>query len=455
MLAAARPALPRPALVPARRADEGRDARRGRARRARGRRAAPRARRRASSPATTTATSSSATASPPRDGPVVDEAGQRARPPRRLLALHARASGAGSASRPASRSTRCAASRGDEHRRRRARARRSPRDERQRARPALRRRSTRAEAKLRYRSPAVAADVEPTRRAASASSSTSRRTASRRGQAAVLYEDDAVVGAGTIVRILPKPSGPRAFESAANDRRRDHPDDSARAAFHEVAHLVLGGVAARLEPDASRASRTCEMALEAVLERRRRARRRSRCELGSSDGAIVARVGPFAARAPARRARARRRRARSSLRRVLDTVVDGYGSTATGLAPADEERRAAGRRVSDGRATRSCSAATTSRATWRAREQLIERYMSLVALARAALLVSRRAARRISSRSARSALIKAIDRFDVNAGGADDLRDAEHRRRDQRHFRDRGWSVRVRAACRATPAGRG
>ena len=53
-------------LVPARRADEGRDARGGRRGRARGRAAAPRARRRASSPATTTARSSAGTGSPRR-----------------------------------------------------------------------------------------------------------------------------------------------------------------------------------------------------------------------------------------------------------------------------------------------------------------------------------------------------------------------------------------------------
>ena len=58
---AARPALPRPDLVPARRADEGRDACRGGRRRARSGHAGARARRRASSPATTTAPSSSAT----------------------------------------------------------------------------------------------------------------------------------------------------------------------------------------------------------------------------------------------------------------------------------------------------------------------------------------------------------------------------------------------------------
>ena len=61
MLATLDPARARPALVPARRADEGADARRGRGGRASPPRAGPRARRRASSAATTTATSSAAT----------------------------------------------------------------------------------------------------------------------------------------------------------------------------------------------------------------------------------------------------------------------------------------------------------------------------------------------------------------------------------------------------------
>ena len=58
--------------------------------------------------------------------------------------------------------------------------------------------STAPTAKLRYRSPAVAARRVADAPAASSSSSTSRRTASRAGQAAVLYEGDAVVGCGLV-----------------------------------------------------------------------------------------------------------------------------------------------------------------------------------------------------------------------------------------------------------------
>ena len=56
----------------------------------------------------------------------------------------------------------------------------------------------RVEAKLRYRSPAAAARVVADRARLPRSSSTSPPTASRRGQAAVLYEGDAVVGSGLI-----------------------------------------------------------------------------------------------------------------------------------------------------------------------------------------------------------------------------------------------------------------
>ena len=160
MLAPSRPALPRPPLVPARRADEGR--RRAPRPSAPGSRrpVAPRARRRASSPAATTATSSSATGSRGEAGPIVDEDG-------RELGRHAgfwrftpgQRRGLGvSADEP------LYALRSDaahEHRRRRA-----TRGARDRARSHVRGRLhlpvDRAEAKLRYRSPAVAAAVTPT-----------------------------------------------------------------------------------------------------------------------------------------------------------------------------------------------------------------------------------------------------------------------------------------------------
>ena len=91
MLAPARSRVPRPDLVPARRADEGADPRARRRPRASRPHDAPRARRRASSPATTTAPSSSGTGS----------TGERRRSSTRAGASSARTTASG-ASRPAS-----------------------------------------------------------------------------------------------------------------------------------------------------------------------------------------------------------------------------------------------------------------------------------------------------------------------------------------------------------------
>ena len=91
--------------------------------------------------------------------------------------------------------------------------------------------------------------------------------------------------------------------------------------FHEVAHLVLGGVAARLNLTFEHID-DLETALDAVLERASDDGEVT-VRLQLTDGAIVTRVGPFAAD------RLRTELERDSaddvtLRRVLDTVVDGY-----------------------------------------------------------------------------------------------------------------------------------
>jgi hypothetical protein len=98
--------------------------------------------------------------------------------------------------------------------------------------------------------------------------------------------------------------------------------------FHEVAHLVLGGVAARLNLTFESLD-DLETALDAVLERA--------AEDGDvtvqfrlEDGAIVARLGPFSTE----RLRAELGRDDAAdgvtLRRVLDTVVDRYELDADG-----------------------------------------------------------------------------------------------------------------------------
>jgi hypothetical protein len=97
--------------------------------------------------------------------------------------------------------------------------------------------------------------------------------------------------------------------------------------FHEVAHLVLGGVAARLDLTFESID-DLETALDAVLERAAEDGDVT-VQLRLADGAIVTRVGPFAAD----RLRAELERDAAdevTLRRVLDTVVDGYELDADG-----------------------------------------------------------------------------------------------------------------------------
>jgi response regulator of citrate/malate metabolism len=91
--------------------------------------------------------------------------------------------------------------------------------------------------------------------------------------------------------------------------------------FHEVAHLVLGGVAARLNLSFESLD-DLETALDAVLERAADDGELT-VKLRLADGAIHALVGPFAGE----RLRAELDRDPGQgvgLRRILDTVVDGY-----------------------------------------------------------------------------------------------------------------------------------
>jgi hypothetical protein len=97
--------------------------------------------------------------------------------------------------------------------------------------------------------------------------------------------------------------------------------------FHEVAHLVLGGVAARLNLTFESID-DLETALDAVLERAAEDGDVT-VQLRLADGAIVTRVGPFAAD----RLRAELERDATNdvtLRRILDTVVDSYELDADG-----------------------------------------------------------------------------------------------------------------------------
>jgi len=91
--------------------------------------------------------------------------------------------------------------------------------------------------------------------------------------------------------------------------------------FHKVAHLVLGGVAARLNLTFESID-DLETALDALLERAAEDGEVT-VKLRLTEVAIVARVGPFAAE----RLQAELERDSAddvTLRRILDTVVDGY-----------------------------------------------------------------------------------------------------------------------------------
>jgi hypothetical protein len=90
--------------------------------------------------------------------------------------------------------------------------------------------------------------------------------------------------------------------------------------FHEVAQLVLGGVAARLNLTFESID-DLETALEAVLERASEDGDVT-VELRLNEQSIVTRVGPFTP--DALQAELDRDDGSVSLRRILDTVVDGY-----------------------------------------------------------------------------------------------------------------------------------
>ena len=92
------------------------------------------------------------------------------------------------------------------------------------------------------------------------------------------------------------------------------------ASFHEVAHLVLGGVAARLNLSFESLD-DLETALEAALERASRPGEVTvKLRIGEARSSPASALSPPRACAPTSSATGRD----MSLRRVLDTVVDGY-----------------------------------------------------------------------------------------------------------------------------------
>jgi hypothetical protein len=94
------------------------------------------------------------------------------------------------------------------------------------------------------------------------------------------------------------------------------------ASFHEVAHLVLGGVAARLNLTFESLD-DLETALDAVLERAAEDGEVT-VKLRLTEDGIVACVGPFSSDGLRDELARDAGEGVVSLRRVLDTVVDGY-----------------------------------------------------------------------------------------------------------------------------------
>ena len=91
--------------------------------------------------------------------------------------------------------------------------------------------------------------------------------------------------------------------------------------FREVAHLVLGGFAARLNLSFESLD-DLETALEAVLERANE-NGEVTVRIRADEGGIRAAVGPLSVE-PLRAELEREPGDEVTLRRILDTVVDGY-----------------------------------------------------------------------------------------------------------------------------------
>ena len=108
--------------------------------------------------------------------------------------------------------------------------------------------------------------------------------------------------------------------------------------FHEIAHLVLGGVAARLNLTFESID-DLETALEAVLEHSSEDGEVT-IELRLDDRAIVTRVGPFGPEAL--QAELDRDDDGVGLRRILDTVVDGYAHGGDGWLELTKNRDGGG-----------------------------------------------------------------------------------------------------------------
>ena len=202
--------------------------------------------------------------------------------------------------------------------------------------------------------------------------------------------------------------------------------------FHRVAHLVLGGLAVRLELTIETLE-DLQLALVGDPRPRRERRRGDGVDVAARRDARDAR----SARRPRATSSARDDGRRSSLRRILWTVVDDV--QVEGDHVRLDEEGATAMAENDKILLRRYH----EQGDLQAREQLIEQYMSLV----------RSLARRYSYRGEQLddlvqigaiGLIKAIDRFDLSRGVELTTYATPNIIGEiKRHFRDRGWAVRV------------
>ena len=210
--------------------------------------------------------------------------------------------------------------------------------------------------------------------------------------------------------------------------------------FLSVAHLVLGGVGVRLNLTYE-VLEDLQLALDAILERDREPGDVT-IALRVGMNTIEAEVGPL--RDGVRTELAREGGEEVGLRRILDTLVDSVEvETRDGASWVKLQQDGGG----ESRVTSVDDRALLRRyhvdGDLSARQQLIEQYMSLV----------RSLARRYSYRGEQLddlvqigaiGLIKAIDRFDIDRGVELTTYATPNIIGEiKRHFRDKGWSVRV------------
>ena len=213
-------------------------------------------------------------------------------------------------------------------------------------------------------------------------------------------------------------------------------------ALYSVAHLVLGGLGIRLNLTIEHLE-DLQLALDAVLERVREEEHVT-IAVSVSEDEIETAIGPMRDGVRAELEADATDGQDVGLRRILDTLVDSVELTSreggdwVKLTKAVEaERRVTS--IDD----RTLLRRYHEDGDLAAREQLIEQYMSLV----------RSLARRYSYRGEQLddlvqigaiGLIKAIDRFDVDRGVELTTYATPNIIGEiKRHFRDKGWSVRV------------